>query len=178
MKKNLFFFLPFVVLACKVPHTRAKASSASKQIVTNPLQQESNTPIKGKKTSPMLQGIKGFVGIAVGNMMPMKGEPTPQPQPFATQIAVFPVLNRQDIAHHKSIDGLYTVALSPIATTYANAKGVFELALPVGSYSVLAKKDGYWYGNAFNEMHQLQVVTIVARQTTTVQIVISTDAVY
>ncbi len=126
----------------------------------------------------MLQGIKGFVGVAVGNMMPMKGEPAPQPQPFATQIAVFPVLNRQDIARHDRIDGLYTVAFSPIATTYANAKGVFELALPVGSYSVLAKKDGYWYGNAFNEMHQLQVVTIVARQTTTVQIVISTDAVY
>ncbi len=106
--------------------------------------------------------------------MPAPGRKLSPGQPVIREIVVYQLTNISDV---KNTDGIFSgIKTALVAKTRSNAKGYFELALPVGRYSVfVAEKQGL-YANYFNGKGSINPVEVFKDSLVNKDMIISNKA--
>lgn len=122
------------------------------------------------------QGICGYVLLKQGNQMPGPGRPPSVPQPVKREIVIY-VLTHIDEA---KANGTYFTGIKTVcvAKTSSNAKGYFEVALPVGRYSVFVVEKEGLYANSFDGKGSINAVEVLPNNLVQKDIYISNKAVF
>jgi hypothetical protein len=97
------------------------------------------------------QGVSGDVWFWEGNFMPMC--PTGTVHAVSRELRVYELASDGDI-EWTSREGhrfIRSVLTRLVATTVSDSSGFFELALPVGRYSLLAVEDSLLYANWYDD---------------------------
>lgn len=124
------------------------------------------------------QGISGYVFLVAGNQMPAPNAPSPKPQPFSSTIYIYKLTNIKDVIRINESPMYTAICTRLVDSTVSDAKGAFVIALPVGSYSLFTKVDGYYYANSYDEKNNIQRVNVLKDSVTNIAIQISHNAVY
>ncbi len=105
------------------------------------------------------QGICGYVLLKQGNQMPGPGRAPSVPQPVKREIAIYNLTNVNEVKSN----GAYFTDMKTVcvAKTSSNAKGYFEVALPVGQYSVFVVEKAGLYANSFNGKGSINAVEVL-----------------
>lgn len=127
-------------------------------------------------TEKLKQGIYGTVLLKQGNQMPAPGRKLSPGQPVIREIAVYQLTNVSDV---KNDNGIFSaIKTASVAKTRSNAKGYFELALPVGQYSVFVVEKEGLYANYFNGKGSISPVEVLKDSLTQKDIYISNKAIF
>lgn len=124
----------------------------------------------------MKQGIYGTVLLKQGNQMPAPGRKLSPGQPVIREIVVYRLTNINDVKNTEGIFSAIKTAL--VARTRSNAKGYFELALPVGQYSVFVVEKEGLYANYFNGKGSINPVEVLKDSLISKDIIISNKAAF
>ena len=118
------------------------------------------------------QGVYGYVKFWEGDFMP-----TVPPAPSRGTIT--PVARPIVVHTPTGFDSVTQVGYSPfyreiftpqVATTNSNAKGFFQIELPVGSYSFFVVEDSLFYANGSDGQGHLWPATVYADSLTFVEL--------
>ena len=91
--------------------------------------------------------------------MPGPGRAPSVPQPAKREIAIYHLTNVNEVKSNGTyFTGIKTVC---VAKTSSNAKGYFEVALPVGQYSVFVVEKAGLYANSFNGKGNINAVEVL-----------------
>ncbi|MGI4021263.1 MAG: hypothetical protein ACRYFA_07135 [Janthinobacterium lividum] len=129
-----------------------------------------------KPTEKTKQGVCGTVLLKQGNQMPAPGRKLSPGQPVIREIAVYQLTNLSDV---KNTDGIFSaIKTALVAKTRSNAKGYFELTLPIGKYSVFVVEKEGLYANYFNGKGSINPVEVLKDSLVNKDIYISNKAVF
>lgn len=108
--------------------------------------------------------------------MPAPGRMPSPGQPVIREIAIYPLTNLSEV---KSSGTVFTgIKTALVAKTHSNAKGYFELALPVGQYSVFVLEKEGLYANYFNGKGSINPVIVLKDSLVNKDIYISNKAAF
>lgn len=124
----------------------------------------------------MKQGICGTILLKQGNQMPGPGRVLSVGQPVIREIQVYQLTQ---ISEAKSNGTIFTgIKTALIAKTRSNAKGYFELHLPIGKYSVFVLEPEGLYANYFDDKGSINPVEVLKDSVIRKDILISNKAVF
>jgi hypothetical protein len=127
-------------------------------------------------TPKIKQGICGTIWLKQGNQMPAPGRVPSSGQPVIREIAIYQLTN---LSEAKNNAGIFTgIKTALVAKTSSNAKGYFEVALPVGLYSVFVVEKEGLYANNFNGKESINAVEVLKDSVTSKDIYISNKATF
>jgi hypothetical protein len=129
-----------------------------------------------KSNQKIKQGICGTVWLKQGNQMPAPGRASSPAQPVIREIAVYQLTNLSDVKNNAGIFTAIKTAL--VAKASSNAKGYFEVALPIGQYSVFVLEKEGLYANNFNGKGSINAVEVLKDSVIRKDIYISNKAVF
>jgi hypothetical protein len=125
---------------------------------------DQSTVIEGisNDTIPTIrQGVYGYVEFWEGDFMPTwppgtsRGTITPVPRQIVVHLPT-----RFDSAQQVDYSGFYSRIFTPrVAVTRSNARGFFQVELPVGSYSFFVVENSLFYANGGDGQGHLWPVT-------------------
>lgn len=122
------------------------------------------------------QGICGNILLKQGNQMPGPGRMPSVPQPVKREVAIYKLTHVNEV---KSAGTFFTgIKTACVAKVSSNAKGYFEVALPVGQYSVFVVEKEGLYANSFNGKGQINAVEILPDSVVCKDIYISHQAAF
>jgi len=129
-----------------------------------------------KPNPKITQGICGTVLLKQGNQMPAPGRVLSAGQPAIREIAVYQLTNLSEV---KTSGTVFTgIKTAWVAKTSSNAKGYFELDLPIGKYSVFVVEKEGLYANNFNGKGNINPVEVLKDSLTKRDILITNKAVF
>lgn len=132
--------------------------------------------ITQKPAQKIKQGINGTILLKQGNQMPSPGRAASAGQPAIRQILIYQLTNISDV---KNNNGIFTgIKTALVAKTSSNAKGYFEVDLPVGQYSVFVLEKEGLYANYFNGKGSINPVEVLPDSVTRTAIYISNKAIF
>ncbi len=124
----------------------------------------------------MKQGICGTILLKQGNQMPGPGRVLSSGQPVIREVWVYQLTNISETKTSGTVfTGIKTVL---VAKTRSNAKGYFELALPVGRYSVFVLEKEGLYANYFDGKGSINPAEVLKDSLTKRDILITNKAVF
>ena len=108
--------------------------------------------------------------------MPSPGRVPLPGQPVIREIAIYQLTNFSEV---KSSGTIFTdIKTALVAKTRSNAKGYFELALPVGQYSVFVVEKEGLYANYFNGKGSINPIDVLKDSLVNRDIYISNKAAF
>ncbi len=129
-----------------------------------------------KPVQKLKQGICGTILLKQGNQMPGPGRVLSSGQPVIREVWVYQLTNISETKTSGTVfTGIKTVLVSK---TCSNAKGYFELALPVGRYSVFVMEKEGLYANYFDGKGSINPVEVLKDSLTKRDILITNKAVF
>jgi hypothetical protein len=152
MKRNLFFLFSIlmVLVAC---------SSAKKA---------SRNTIK--------QGIQGTVTEQTGNQMPMKGAPPSVPTGIKTTVFIYEPTRLTDVQQVGGSPVYTSIRTKRVASVETDSTGAFQVALPVGSYSLFVKQGNQFYANLFDSQNNIALFEVEEGKLTNARLTVSSRA--
>lgn len=139
------------------------------------------------------QGVWGDIRFLSGDFMPLViDDPTGSECPtvedsgnanieyVSRRVLVYPLIYNSNLGE---VGPFYTpFAEAPLAETYSDQEGFFELALPAGKYSILIEEsvDGvaYYYANRGGGQGEIYLVEILSDQATYIEFDITYQATF
>ncbi|HMH32319.1 MAG TPA: hypothetical protein VK543_04770 [Puia sp.] len=124
------------------------------------------------------QGIEGYVYRISGNQMP---SPDIKPSPLKgvrTTLYVYGLTNLSQVIKHDQGPFYESVQTKLIRKVETDSTGYFNVQLPVGRYSLFAKKGTLFFANWFDGNNNIAPVEVVAKKITKVVFKIDYDAAY
>jgi len=124
------------------------------------------------------QGIEGHVYRISGNQMP---SPDIKPSPLKgirTTLYVYCLTNLSQVIRHEQGPFYESVQTKLVIKVETDSTGYFKVQLPVGRYSLFAKKDMLFFANWFDGNNNIAPVEVAAKKMTTVVFKIDYDAAY
>ena len=134
------------------------------------------TAINPNPDQKLKQGICGTILLQQGNQMPAPGRKLSVGQPVAREILVYQLTNINETKTDGTVFTGIKTALT--AKTRSNAKGYFELKLPVGKYSVFVQEQEGLYANYFDGKGNISPVEVLKDSVTKRNISINHKAVF
>lgn len=124
------------------------------------------------------QGISGTVTELTGNQMPMKGAIPPSPRPVLTTVLVYEPTHVSQV-NRVGTTALYTdIRTKQVASVDTDSTGAFQVALPVGSYSLFVKTAKGYYANLFDTENNIALFKVEEGQVTMVRLSVTDKAVF
>lgn len=127
-------------------------------------------------TMEIKQGLRGHVRELIGNQMPGPDRKPAAPQGVATTLFVFEetridqVEAAENVAFYKKI---HTPLVDSVRT---DTSGFFQIALPVGTYSLFTKVEGLYYANSFDTANRIHPVVVKENEVLELQFLITNRA--
>lgn len=128
------------------------------------------------------QGVTGKITWIEGNQMPTRTVSDEATQTDSKGIAVkrivrvYPLLNIVDVSMENGL--IQNLTSSPITDVESDENGTYSLKLSPGRYSVFTVEEGGLFANVFDGQGNVQPLTIMEGQWTTLDIVINHKAVF
>jgi hypothetical protein len=131
---------------------------------------------KATQSSPLTQGIEGFVYLATGNQMPMIGQPRNQPKGIPTDVYIYKATSAQQATGSAP---LFTeISSKLVAHVKSDTSGHYQVALPAGQYSVLVKHKGSYFSSESNDKGILTPADVTAGAITRRNVTVNVGAAY
>jgi hypothetical protein len=124
------------------------------------------------------QGIEGHVYRISGNQMP---SPDVKPSPLKgvrTTLYVYGLTNLSQVVRQDQGPFYESVQTKLIRKVETDSTGYFKVQLPVGRYSLFAKKGKLFFANWFDGNNNIAPVEVVSKKMTKVVFKIDYDAAY
>ncbi len=132
--------------------------------------------INPKPVQKLKQGICGTILLKQGNQMPGPGRVLSAGQPVIREVWVYQLTNISEVKTNGTVfTGIKTAWAGK---TRSNAKGYFELALPIGKYSVFVLEQEGLYANYFDGKGSINPVEVLKDSISRKDISISNKAVF
>jgi len=122
------------------------------------------------------QGIEGKIYLKQGNQMPSPGRKPDEGTLVVRTVYVYELTQREQAAVNGNFYSNIKTRL--VAKAQSGADGHYQIALPVGRYSVFVEESGQLYANLFDGQGNINPVEVKKGNTTPFNIAISNNAVY
>jgi hypothetical protein len=132
----------------------------------------------GRIQSGKGQGIEGFVYRVSGNQMPSPDIKRLPRKGIRTTLFIYGLTNRNQTVKRDQGPFYESLQTSLVKRVETNDSGYFKVQLPVGRYSLFAKKDSLFFANWFDGNNNIAPVDVVARKMTKIEFKIDYDASY
>lgn len=152
MKRNLFFLFSILLLS--------GACSSAKKAARNAIK----------------QGIQGTVTEPIGNQMPMKGSPPPVPRAVKTTVFIYEPTRLMDVQQIGGSPVYTAIRTKRVASVETDSTGAFQIALPVGSYSLFVKQGNQFYANLFDSQNRIALFEVEEGKLTIAKLSVSSQA--
>ena len=122
------------------------------------------------------QGITGTVTAKYGNQMPSPDRVPSMGRPVNTNVYLYDLTNREQAEG----TGTYFTKIQTklVAKVHTDAKGCYTIKAGTGIYSIFVEDNGRLYANHFDGKGNINPVKVTKDSVTTINITISSNAVY
>jgi hypothetical protein len=135
--------------------------------------------VKNSQSQTVTQGITGRITEVTGNQMPMEGTRSRTPKAVLTTVYIYEPTHISQVTQVKDAPAEYTaISTKQVASITTDSTGHFTVALPPGSYSVFVGHKKRLYANLFDSRNNIALFTVEENKLTTVNLTISSSAVY
>lgn len=124
------------------------------------------------------QGITGYITEAIGNQMPMKGEPLPTARGILTTVLVYEPTNISQVSRIGTSPIYTAINTKQVASVKTDSTGAFTIELPPGSYSLFVKQGKQFYSNLFDVNNNIALFTVEEGKLTRADLKVSSRASY
>lgn len=154
MKRNLFFLFSILLIS--------GACSSMKKAAGNDIK----------------QGIQGTVTEQIGNQMPMKGAEPPVPRGVKTTVFIYEPTRLADVQQLGGSPIYTAIRTKWVASVETDSTGAFQVALPVGSYSLFVKQGNQFYANLFDSLNRIALFEVEEGKLTNAKLSVSSKATF
>lgn len=134
--------------------------------------------LKKVKSSPVKQGITGFITEVTGNQMPSPDAPRAIPKGILTTIFVYEPTNITQVTRVGTSTVYTSVNTKWVASVQTDSTGAFTLALPVGSYSLFVQQGKGFYANLFDTNNNIALFVVEEDKLTVAKLTVSVKAAF
>lgn len=132
---------------------------------------------KSKSAGFVNEGIEGYVYKTSGNQMPMKGKPVQHTgKGIACEVLIYEATTMQQV--QGNIPLFTEIKTRLVKKVASDSSGHYQVALPVGSYSVFVKDRDLFFAAETNGQGVLNPVDVTDGKVTRRNITVNTGAVY